>query len=189
MFLKERDWTIHVKKQGHDNKVGHRWFCQLGPLCQVAERKDTAARGRYFTVPPFQPPDPSGSFLDTGGTDTPLPLPLVLLAARMKIRALPGSCYNVGSTMLVPLLLLWISQLKECARGQNQVPSMLQLYYVDVFPGWPHTSASLLFVFPPLFKHHCTVWQPQTTQAHRQLGTEETEWKADEGSSRMTRSR
>lgn len=61
---------------------------------------------------------------------------------------------------------------------------MLQLYYVDVFPGWPHTSASLLFVFPPPFKHHCTVWQPQTEQAYRQLGTEEAEWKADEGSSR-----
>lgn len=61
---------------------------------------------KVFHCPLLQPPDPSGSFLDSGDNDTPFPLSLVLLAARMKIRALPGSRYNVGATMLVPLLLL-----------------------------------------------------------------------------------
>lgn len=70
------------------------------------QRENIQRPRKVFHCPLLQPPDPSGSFLDTGGTDTPLPLSLVLLAARMKIRALPGSRYNVGSTMLVPLLLL-----------------------------------------------------------------------------------
>lgn len=97
----------------------------------------------------------------------------------MKIREHFQS-YNVGSTMLVALLLLWISQLKECAREQNQVLSMLQLYYMDVFPGRPHTSASLLFVLPPFFNLPII----QTALVHRQLSAKEAEWKADEGSSR-----
>lgn len=136
------------------------------------QREHTQPPEEGISLSPLQPPDPSGSFLDSGGTDTPLPLSPVLLAARMEIRALPGSRYNVGSTTLVPLLLPWISQLKKCARGQNQSPACCSCIM------WMHFLDSP--ILPPLYLYflHSSTFLSSNTAAlygspkqHRRTGS------------------